>query len=214
VKLFVEGGGTDSSSLRNECRAAFRLFLQKSGLTGHMPRIVACGSRNDAYADYCRALDNGEDALLLVDSEESIVLPQNGRCHNANESKTWNPWYHLEISANWTKPQNAREEACHLMVQLMEAWFLADVETLKEYYGEGFNEHNLPKRTDIENIDRDIVGNSLRRATIRTKKGVYDKGKHSFEILKIIDPKKVMARSPWTQRFVTLLSEKMQSVHE
>lgn len=61
VKLFVEGGG-DSNSLRTECRAAFSAFLQKAGLSGYMPRIVASGSRRAAFDDYCTSISNGEEA--------------------------------------------------------------------------------------------------------------------------------------------------------
>lgn len=75
VKLFVEGGGV-SKSLRTECRAAFSSFLQKSGLSGFMPRIVASGSRNEAYSDYCTALKNGENAVLLIDSETEVIAPK------------------------------------------------------------------------------------------------------------------------------------------
>jgi hypothetical protein len=73
VKLFVEGGG-DRHNLRVECRAAFSEFLLKAGLAGYLPRIVACGSRHEAYGDYCTALRNSEKALLLVDSEGPVVF--------------------------------------------------------------------------------------------------------------------------------------------
>jgi hypothetical protein len=219
VKLFVEGGGS-GQSFRTECRAAFNSFLQKSELTGHMPRIIACGSRNNAYDDYRTALNNGEDALLLVDSEGPVVPPQNDDSYDAADPKTWRPWHHLKQHAdskdrridNWDKPQNAREEDCHLMVQFMESWFLADIEALKDYYGAGFNERSFSGQTpDIENIAKAKVEDLLCKATANTKKGQYSKGKHSFEILQRIDPYKVMKQSPWARRFVTLLSEKMQS---
>ena len=74
VKLFVEGGG-DSNSLRIECRAAFNHFLQKAGLAGKMPRIIASGSRKAAYDDFCTAIRNGEEAMLLVDSEIAVLNP-------------------------------------------------------------------------------------------------------------------------------------------
>jgi hypothetical protein len=217
IKLFVEGGG-NSQFLRTKCRAAFSLFLRKSGLSGHMPRIVASGSRNNAYDDYCKALDNGEDAVLLIDSEGPVVSPKNNGSYDANDPKTWRPWHHLKQRAdshidNWKKPQNARDEDCHLMVQFMESWFLADIEALKSYYGEGFSEHSFSEQTkDIENIAKSTVENLLRNATANTKKGQYSKGKHSFEILHHIDPHKVTEQSPWAKRFVTLLSEKMQSI--
>ena len=44
VRLYVEGGG-DSKKLRVQCRRGFRKFVEKAGLKGRMPRIVACGGR-------------------------------------------------------------------------------------------------------------------------------------------------------------------------
>lgn len=54
VKVYVEGGG-DSSALKRKCREGFREFFRKIGLQGRMPRIVACGPRNNAYDDFCTA---------------------------------------------------------------------------------------------------------------------------------------------------------------
>ena len=112
----------------------------------------------------------------------------------------------------WTKPIDALDGDCHLMVQLMEAWFLADVAALNAYYGSGFNDNALPGRTDIEKISKDTVLSSLHESTRHTTKGSYSKGNHAFGILAIIDPYKVMNKSPWAKRFVTLLTEKMHSV--
>ena len=217
VKLFVEGGG-DRKSLRTECRLGYNAFLQKSGLSGYMPRIVASGSRNAAYSDYCTAISNGEDALLLVDSESAVIIPMNDSTYESENIKMWKPWYHLlnrhghtgEIADPWEKPSGASDEDCHLMVQSMESWFLADVATLKDYYGQRFHENSLPSRPDIESIPKDTVMSCLKAATRDTLKGSYDKGDHSFTILAKVDPAKIMSKSPWARRLVTLLSEKMR----
>jgi len=219
VKLFVEGGG-DSKSLRSECRAAFSSFIQKTGLSGYLPRIVASGSRNAAYKDYCIAIKNHEEAVLLVDSETEVNTPEGHSVYDAENQRTWKPWHHLEnrlgatgeIADSWKKPSGALDEDCHLMVQLMESWFLADINALKDYYGTGFNEKSIPIRSDIERIAKDKVLASLHEATRYTKKGPYNKGKHSFIILANIDSKMVISKSPWANRFITLLSEKMHSV--
>jgi hypothetical protein len=71
---------------------------------------------------------------------------------------------------------------------------------------------NSEQTKNIENIAKDDAENSLRKATANTKKGQYSKGKHSFEILRRINPHKVTEQSPWAKRFVILLSEKMQSI--
>lgn len=72
MKLYVEGGG-DAAALKTACREGFAKFLGKAGLAGRMPRIVACGSRADAYDSFCTAIRNGEAAMLLVDSESPVL---------------------------------------------------------------------------------------------------------------------------------------------
>lgn len=73
VKLYVEGGG-DSESLHSKCRDGFRCFLKNARLSGALPRIVACGGRGKAIDRFCTALSQGEEALLLVDSEEPVTV--------------------------------------------------------------------------------------------------------------------------------------------
>lgn len=216
VKLFVEGGG-NSNALRTECRAAFNAFLRNSGLDGHMPRIVACGSRQEAYSDYCTAAAHGENAILLVDSESPVIVSQDA----IDDLNTWKPWYHLknrqgsdgQLADNWDKPNNVSENDCHLMVELMESWFLADIQALKEYYGQGFIENCFTMSADIESIPKAKVIKILEHATRNTAKGTYRKGQHSFELLKRLDAEKVITQSRWAKRFVTLLSNKMQTMH-
>lgn len=84
-----------------------------------MPRIIACGSRQDAYKAFRIALNQGQAAMLLVDSEEAIN----------NHPTPFQPWRHLSNRREdkMLKPDNACDEDCHLMVECMEAWFLADL---------------------------------------------------------------------------------------
>lgn len=218
VKLFVEGGG-DSNSLHRECRRAFAEFLEKTELKGFKPRIVAGGSRNNTYDSYCTAIKNGEDAALLIDSESAIIIPVNDSTYDSQNIRTWKPWHHLcnrcdsdgQPADNWSKPQNAADADCHLMVETMESWFMADIDTLKQYYGKGFNAQRLPSGQNIENITKNDIKNALKSATRNTNKGEYNKGVHSFKILENIDPTKVRTKSQWVDRFITLLSEKMGS---
>lgn len=191
AKLYVEGGG-DSQSLRTQCREGFRGFLEKAGFAGCMPRIVACGGRQQAFDKFktaCKA--NEETAILLVDSEDLVPV---------NTS----PWTFLENRPgdNMTKPDNTTDDHCHLMVVCMETWFLADPEALSRFFGQGFNSNALPKNKDVEAIPKSDVFTGLKNATRRCdKKGTYGKGDHSFKILLKIDPNKVFAVSTWAKRF-------------
>ena len=208
MKIFVEGGG-DSSQLKANCRKGFASFLAKAGLKGNMPRIVACGSRKHAYDDFCTALNNGEEAMLLVDSEESV----NAGLQGTADYETWKPWEHLaqREGDKWSKPKNAANNQCHLMVQCMESWFLADRGTLKSFFGQGFQETHLPATANpIEGIGKQQVYDALAKATADCKtKAQYGKGEHSFKILEQIDPNKVEEASPWAKRCMMVIKEEM-----
>lgn len=190
IELYVEGGG--KGKLRSECRKGFLAFLEKAGLQGKMPKIIACGSREKAYKDFKISLKSGESALLLVDSE---IYIQSGT----------SPWQHLKENDKWDIPLGATDDQCHLMIQIMESWFLSDKNTLVKYYGQKFQTNALPDNTNIENIAKQDVLNGLNKATKNTQKGKYNKGSHSFEILAQIDPEKVQQASPYAERLITTL---------
>ena len=196
IKIFVEGGG-DRNLLRRECRKGFSNFFSKAGLKGRMPSVVASGSRREAFDDFRAAVHRPgryDFIVLLVDSEGPV---------------TTGPWQHLKTRDNWDKPPSAKDDQVHLMVQCMEAWFLADKECLVAYYGNGFNQNALPARQHIENIAKNDVLNGLKNATRSgVSKGEYGKGQHSFDILAQIDPDKVIAASPHARRLVDTLNAK------
>lgn len=211
MKLFVEGGG-DAKTLRTACREGFTEFLKKAGLLGYMPRVVPCGSRNNAYDDYCISLRNGESAMLLVDSEGIVksallVVDEQGSVVTAR------PWEHLlgRIGDKWVKPTGANDAHCHLMVQCMEAWFLADRQTLQTFFGQGFNVNVLPAAANpIEDVPKQQIYQSLANATKNCKtKAPYGKGEHSFKLLALIDPRKVTAASGWAKHFVDEMKKQM-----
>jgi hypothetical protein len=121
------------------------------------------------------------------------------------------PWTHLKTRDNWEKPENADENDCHLMVQIMETWFLADKAALKTYFEDSTYWESLSVRDDIENIAKDDVFLHLENAARHTRKGAYSKGKHSFEILAKIDCNAVISKSFWAKRFIDSLTCRMQT---
>ena len=177
VSVYVEGGGP-GKNWRIKCRQGFRGFFEKAGLTGHMPRVYPCGSRDDTVKDFRVAqseMNSDDIPLLLVDSE-------------APASSARSPWLHLRNRDSWERPEGARDIQAHLMVQCMESWFLADVPALESYFGAGFRSVSLPQRFDIENIPKRDVFNQLHSASRKSRKGAYDKGSHSFDILAQFEP--------------------------
>lgn len=195
VKLYVEGGG-DTHPLRSKCREGFRKFLEKAGFTGKLPRIVACGSRQSAYDHFRTACESNEIAMLLIDSEDLVSADS--------------PWEHLahRPGDGFTKPPNATDDHCHLMVVCMESWFLADKEALSRFFGHGFNENVLPRNPNIESILKSELFSALAKATAHCRpREQYGKGKHSFDILIAISPAMVANSSPWAKRFLDKLKE-------
>ncbi len=181
VTIYVEGGG-DTNNLKTKCRQGFSEFFKKLNLS---PKIIACGSRINAYNGFCTGLKNlkkDEHCLLLVDSEAPVTNPS--------------VWQH----DNWQKPHNATEEHLHFMVECMEAWFMADKQTVATYYGKDFKQNTLPQNTTIEAISKSDLYDGLKKATKDTTKGSYSKGGHSFEILSRIDANKVISNSTYAKR--------------
>ena len=164
-----------------------------------MPRIIACGGRDIAYDKFKIAHVNQDGtSLLLVDSERPV--DQAG------------PWEHLEGAPDeWSRPDGATDDQCHLMVQIMESWFLADRDALEEFYGQGYRENALPQNPRIERIAKQDVLDGLDRAARETSKRGYNKGSHSFEILAKLDPEKVRNASPHAKRFIEALLQFAQS---
>lgn len=77
IRIYVEGGG-DSKVLRTACRKGFRLFIEKVGVQGRRPQIVACGGRNNAFKSFETAhaqAANDARPLLLVDAEDPVGAP-------------------------------------------------------------------------------------------------------------------------------------------
>ena len=150
-----------------------------------------------AYRDFCSAVRQhpNDFVILLVDSEEEVHL---------------DAWHHLRTRQGdgWIRPDGATDDQAHLMVQVMESWFLADRSTLANYYGQGFLQNSLPGQANIEAIPKARVYAALEHATRPTQKRDYHKTKHGFELLELIDPVLVRAASRHADRlFLTLERE-------
>lgn len=193
-RVFLEGGGDQQRTL-TECRKGFRLLFQKIIPEGRQPRLVACGGRKQAYDRFCGALrvkDAGAP-LLLVDAEAPVRS---------------NVWDHLKNGDGWTKPQGATENHVHLMVQCMEAWFLAEKGILAEYYGQGFSTAALPGNSNIEDVLKVDVQNALVAATRHSEtKGQYHKTEHGFDILALLTPEVLRRCSPHADRLFKALEK-------
>ncbi len=199
ITLYVEGGGSGahSGSLQAALRQGFSDFFSKTALgTQRRPKVVACGGREQAFDRFKTALSAGENALLLVDSEDpvdKVAMP-------GDDKATWSPWAHLRQQAGWSKPEHAHDRDAHLMVQCMESWLLCDPHALKAFFGSGFKDLELKPAS--EKLTKRELSDCLESATQNTPKGRYNKGSHSFKLLALIDPAKVLHQSPWASRLL------------
>lgn len=179
IEIFVEGGGNHAIT-RARCREAFSTYCNKVAPPYRRPKIVPCGGRADALSSFLFAISRDERNTifaLLVDSEAPVEAA------TAAE--------HLSRSDRWNLPYLNRHRV-FLMVQAMEAWFLADRGTLKDFYGDGFRANSLPgSEANIETILKIDLESSLKRASKETSKGEYHKAKHGFALLARIDPARV-----------------------
>lgn len=191
--IYIEGGGT-TKQLHSELRQGFQSLFKSAGFSGKLPKVVASGSRNDAYEDFKTAFKNiksGETVLLLVDSEEIV--------------STSTKWEHVNSRDNWTRL--GTEENIFFMVVCMESWFLADTDGLSSFFEKDFDASKLPKNKNREEIDKKQLYDGLKIATKKTSKGEYGKGQHSFKILTNLDGTKVKEHGKYSKEFFEYLEK-------
>lgn len=196
IRIYIEGGG-DGKETKRQLRIGFSSFLDELRSQAQEKRIrwniIACGTRRHAYENFMLAQKTRSDAfnVLLVDSEGPVSSL---------------PWKHLAARDGW-ETDELLDNQYHLMVQVMEAWFMADKQALQRFYGDNFNINSLPRRADIENINKVTIYNALSSATRNTQKGKYEEIRHGAKLLGLIDPARVRHAAPNCRRLFDILSE-------
>ena len=160
-------------------------------------QLIAGGAT--PVADFCDALKSRPEAwnILLLDSGR----PDDGKLfERLRQSRSWNP------------PAGSGELAGRVfwMVQLMEAWFLADMEALNAFYGKDFRKNVLAGNPHVEEVSKADVLSSLKQATRDTGKGAYHKTKHAPGILMRVDPEKVKAAARNCKRLFDTVLVRLQ----
>lgn len=132
-------------------------------------------------------------SVLLVDSEAPVT--------SATAVQ------HLQSSDGWKFPA-LNHHKVFLMVQAMEAWFLADREALANFYDGGFLANSIPgSPTNIEAVLKNDLEPALKHASRPTDtKGEYHKVKHGYALLALINPTNVGKGSPHAKLFNEFLS--------
>lgn len=180
--LYIEGGarGPDSKDLQIRCRAGFRRLLEKCDFKGRMPRLNACGGRDDTFGDFKIAHGNkaaGDYVAMLIDSEEPM----------ADIKEAWKHLQNVETVNKWNRPNGATDDQVLFMTTCMETWVAADRDALKAHYGSKLQVSALPPLVALEGRVRHDVQDKLAHAT-RNCSNAYTKGKRSFEVLAKLAP--------------------------
>ncbi len=198
IRIYVEGGG-DGRDSKATVREGFSAFLNEPKSLARERRIrwsiIACGPRNDAHSNFLTALETHIDAfnILLVDSEGPVRT---------------RPWAHLHERDGWIA-QGMGDDNCHLMVQMMEAWLIADPDALKGFYGRNFRVRAIPKNPDVEEIAKSTINRALDTATEKTTKGPYQKIRHGGQLLGIVDVPTVRRKAPHCERLFRTLEQEI-----
>jgi hypothetical protein len=202
IRIYIEGGG-DGKDTKAALRRGFGEFLNPLRSKARRDyvrwRLVPCGSRNDAFEAFRWALKNHPQAfnVLLVDSEAPVTAP---------------PWEHLQQRDGWSLPgltDDRRDDHCHLMIQIMEAWLVADPEALEDFYGARFRRKALPRRRNVEEVPEKDLLRGLERATRESAKGKYHKIRHGAELLRRISADEVRPRATHCDRLFQVLEARL-----
>lgn len=190
IAIYMEGGG-DKAGSKAMLRQGMDAFLAEIKDAFRVKqcrwKLVCCGGRDEAY----KGFQNGDADILvlLVDSEDPVSLTPTG---------------HLMARDGWDF-SGVNDDYVHLMVQSMEAWIIADPDSLATYYGHHFQKNALPRHQNLEKVNKDDIEDSLDRATQKTQKGKYHKIQHASHLLKNINPAIVRKRCPHCDRLFRTL---------
>jgi hypothetical protein len=198
IRIYFEGD--------KRLRPGFRRFLSEiynlaktDGCLIEPP--IAAGGRDSVVKDYMDALRTHPEAwnILILDSDAS----DNGRLFDT-----------LSSHSDWHPPGRIARplrESVFWMVQIMESWFLADIPTLKDYFGKGFRESAIRKSADVEIIPKREVYRRLDEAAKATKKGAYSRSKleNAAELLRRTQPDRVKKLSRNCRRIFDTVTGKL-----
>lgn len=202
----IRSGKETIASLRQGFRKFFQPLYDIGDSKGIEIRLILCGSRRDAYEDFKNGCESHPESfnVLLIDSESQL-------------SDTDTAWEHLRKRKEdqpWILDSLGFDDAqCHLMVQIMETWFIADIDALKQFNGDKFRENKIivkmEKYQNVELVSKHTLDVWLRAATRDTEKGKYHKTQHAPKILQLLNVARVRKASQYCDRIFTTLSQLM-----
>lgn len=198
ARLYLEGGaqGADSKEQKIRCREGFRKLLERCDFGRRMPKLTACGSRDDAFGNFKIGLKGNDNYVALwIDSEDPLTDLESA-------------WKHLKQRDNWTQPTGAKDDQVLFMTTCMETLITADRAVLETHYGPKLQSSALPPMVDLEQRNRHDIQDKLVHAT-RKCTNSYAKGKRSFEVLAKLTPNTLEQYLPSFVRIRRILDDKL-----
>jgi Domain of unknown function (DUF4276) len=165
-------------------KPGFHRFLREIVETARSKRckFQLVEAKGTPIQDFRDALETPRDGhvwnVLLLDSEE----PQE---------------FHLRKNSL----EGCHQDSVFWMVQVMEAWFLADLEGLNAFFKSNLSEGN----PNVENIPKVDVFARLNKAA----RGEYHKVQHGTRLLELIDPAKVRKAARNCDRMFSVILGKL-----
>ena len=165
-------------SLRPGFHKLFEPHLERARQRRIRFNLIAGGSRAEAVKDFLRSckLRPHHINVLLIDSEDPVF-------------DTTVAIRSLRNQSYWDEGVDCEDNQINLMVQSMEAWFIADRQAFTHHFGQDFNLNALPSPQDAESVAPDDLTNAIRgalRYVSRRKRG-YDKVTDGVKLLQLID---------------------------
>lgn len=199
IRIYIEGdtsqkGKNTDITLRQGFNYFFRELIDEAKNKSITLRPITYGSKFETFKKFLDGKREYQNSfvLFLLDSDAPLEENETPKSFLQKQNLTW----HL---------QEAEENQCHLMVQVMESWFFADKDKLAEFYGQNFNRNALSNNTHVEKIPKANIESGLANATKNTQKGEYHKTRHGAKLLELINPNKVRESAPHCERlFVTI----------
>ncbi len=205
IQIYIEGGakGQDRASsveLRKGFSTFFGELVEKAREKNIRFKLIICGSTEITCKIFSQANEksSNEFLVLLVDSDLPVSEDETPKSFLQNQEKL-----------KKCDLRKVNENQCHLMVQVMESWFLADIDALKKHFGQDFKENKLRKNKKVEEIAKDDVLNSLKESTKDRKKGSYHKIQDGAKLLEIINSNRVREVAPNCERLFRAILEKI-----
>lgn len=163
-------------------------------------RIYAEGGRSGKQAGMRRAFNDFFDVLmdhpdavnlLLVDAESQV----------ADFGKVWD---HLKTRGRWENPGIGDDKA-HPMVCTMEAWFVADRETLARYFHKAIDK--VPDYANVEGVSKEAIRAQMKKVSAGPGYHTYEKIRDGIRLLSMTRAAVVQPRAPHCRRLFETLDE-------